>query len=181
MIWFHDMILNPLFLHLINSMTAHQNCLVGMHDTSYDTLLLSASQRCTDHLCTLCEFSSVCSRSGEKFQTFRPRGAATGVGLVGILITGNSDGVRTSSKSMCACGVLSRPRGKKLVKFGTSFDDRSFQTGASHMKDHGFPKGDVSIQTPVAGDFIVWPHKNFHGTQSPLYHGFDFLAHFRYR
>ena len=42
---------------------------------------------------SLCEFSSVCSRSGEKFQTFRPRGAATGVGLVGILITGNSDGV----------------------------------------------------------------------------------------
>ena len=56
---------------------------------------------------------------------------------------------------MCAYGVLSRPRGKKLVKFGTSFDDRSFQTGASHMKDHGFPKGDVLIQTPVAGDFIV--------------------------
>ena len=119
--------------------------------------------------------------NGEKFQTFRPRGAETGVGLLGILITGNSDGVRTSSKSMCACGVLSRPCGKKLVKFGTSFDDRSFQTGASHMKDHGFPKGDMSIQTPVAGDFIVWPHKNFHGTQSPLYHGFDFLAHFRYR
>ena len=68
-----------------------------------------------------------------------------------------------------------------MVKFGKSFDDRSFQTGASHMKDHGFPKGDVSIQTPVAGDFIVWPHKNFHGMQSPLYHGFDFLAHFRYR
>ena len=130
---------------------------------------------------SLCEFSSVCSRSGEKFQTFRPRGAATGVGLVGILITGNSDGVRTSSKSMCACGVLSRPRGKKLVKFGTSFDDRSFQTGASHMKDHGFPKGDVSIQTPVAGDFIVWPHKYFHGTQSSLYHGFYFLVHFKYR
>ena len=101
---------------------------------------------------SLCEFSFVCPRSGEKFQTFRPRGAATGVVLVGILITGNSDGVRTSSKSMC---VLSRPRGKKLVKFGTSFDDRSFQTGASHMKDHGFPKGDVSIQTPMACDFIV--------------------------
>ena len=82
---------------------------------------------------------------------------------------------------VCACGMLSRPRGKKLVKFGTSFDDRSFQTGASHMKDHGFPKGDVSIQTPVVGDFIVWPHKNFHGTPSPLYHGFDFLAQFRYR
>ena len=98
-----------------------------------------------------------------------------------MLVTGNSDGVRTSSKSMCARGVLSRPRGKKLVKFGTSFDDRSFQTGASHMKDHGFPKGDMSIQTPVASDFIVRPHKNFHGTQSPLYHGFDFLAHFSYR
>ena len=129
---------------------------------------------------SLCEFSSVCSRSGEKFQTFRPQGAATGVGLVGILIIENSDGVRTSSKLMYACGVLSRPRGKNLVKFGTSFDDHSFQTEAYHMKDRGFPKGDVSIQTPVAGDFIVWPHKNFHSTQSPLYHGFDFLAHFRY-
>lgn len=51
MIRFHDMILNPLFLHLINSMTAHQNFLVGMHDTSYHTPLLSAYQRCTDHLC----------------------------------------------------------------------------------------------------------------------------------
>ena len=61
---------------------------------------------------SLCEFSSICSRSGEKFQTFQPRGAATGVGLVGILFIGNSDGVRTSSKSMCARGVLSRPHGK---------------------------------------------------------------------
>ena len=110
---------------------------------------------------SLSKFSSVCLRRGEKFQTFRPWGASTSVGLVGILIIGNSDGVRTSSKSMCACGVLSRPRGKNLVKFGTSFYDCSFQTGASHMKDHGFPKGDVSIQTPMAGDFIVWPHKNF--------------------
>ena len=115
---------------------------------------------------SLSEFSSVCSRSGEKFQTFRPRGAATGVGLVCVLITENS---------MCACGVLSRPRGKILVKFGTSFDDRSFQP-----EESWFPKGDVSIQTLVAGDFIVWPHKKFHGTQSPLYHRFDFLAHFRY-
>ena len=77
---------------------------------------------------------------------------APGVGIVGILVTGNSDGVRTSSKSMCARGVLSRPHGKKLVKFGTNFDDHSFQTGASHMKDHGFPKGDVSIQSLVASD-----------------------------
>ena len=130
---------------------------------------------------SLCEFSSICSRSGEMFQTLWPRGAATGVGLVGILITGKSDGVRTSSKSIYACGVLSRPCGKKLVKFGTSFYDRSFQTGASHMKDHDFPKGDVSIQTPVAADFIVGPHKNFHGTQSPLYHRFDYLVHFTYR
>ena len=99
---------------------------------------------------SLCEFSSICSRSGEKFQTFRPRGAATGVGLVGILITENSDGVRTSSKSMCACGVLSRPRGKKLVKFGTSFDDRSFQTRASHMKDHGFQKETCQFK-------LLWP------------------------
>ena len=129
---------------------------------------------------SLCYFLSVCSRSGEKFQTFRPWGAATSVGLVGILITENSGGVQTSSKSMCACGVLSWSHGKKLVKFVTSFDDRSFQTGASHMKDHGFRKGDVSIQTRVVGDFIIWPHKKFHGRQSPLYHGFDFLTEFRY-
>ena len=105
---------------------------------------------------SLCEFSSVCSRSGEKFQTFRPRGAATGVGLVGILITGNSDGVRTSSKSMCACGMLSRPRGKKLVKFGTSFDDCSFQTGASPMKDHAFQKETCQFK-------LVWPVTSLFG------------------
>ena len=148
------MILNPLFLHLINSMTAHQNCLVGMHDTSYDTPLLSAYQRrCTDHLCVaLWVFIRLFEKRGE-------------VSNISAARCGHwrrpSWGVRTSSKSMCTCGVLSRPRFKKLVKFGTSFDDRSFQTGASHMKDHGFPKGDMSIQTPVAGDIIVWPHKNF--------------------
>ena len=131
---------------------------------------------------SLCEFSSICSRSGEKFQTFRPRGVATGVGLVDILFIGNSDGVRTSHQNRCVPVACSHdPVEIFSVKFDTSFDDCSFQTGASHMKDHGFAKGDVSIQTPVVGDFIVWPHKNFHGTQSPLYHGFDFLAHFRYR
>ena len=104
---------------------------------------------------SLCEFSSICSRSGEKFQTFRSRGAATSVGLVGILITKNSDGVRTSSKSMCARGVLSRPRGKNLVKFGTSFDDHSFQTGASHKKDDGFQKEtcQFKLQWPVTSPF----------------------------
>ena len=130
---------------------------------------------------SLCEFSSICLRSGEKFQTFRSRGAATGVGLVGILITGNSDGVRTSSKSMCARGVLSRPRGKKLVKFGTSFDDCSFQIEASHVKYHGFQKETCQFKLlwPVTSSFGLI--KNFHGTQSPLYHGFYFLAHFGYR
>jgi len=101
-------------------------------------------------LCVALRVFIYCLRNGEKFQTFWPRGAATGVGLVGILITGNSDGVRTSSKSMCACGVLSRPRGKKLVKFGTSFDDRSFQIGASHMKDHGFQKETCQFK-------LLWP------------------------
>ena len=95
-------------------MTAHRNCLVGLHDTSYDTPYYQRSKEGVHIICVLlCEYSSVFSRSGEKFQTFRPRGAATGVGLVGILITENSDGVQTSSKLMCACGVLSRPRGKK--------------------------------------------------------------------
>ena len=68
----------------------------------------------------LCEYSSVCSGSGEKFQTFRPRGAATGVGLVDILITGNSDGVRTSSKLMCALACSHDPmekNGKVWHKF----------------------------------------------------------------
>src|SRR5215216_4152884 len=106
---------------------------------------------------SLCEFSSVCSRSREKFQTFRLRGAATGVGLVGILITGNSDGVQASSKSVCARGVLSRPRGNFLVKFGTSFDDRSLETGASHKKDHGFQKEmcQFKFQWPVTSSFGI--------------------------
>ena len=104
---------------------------------------------------SLCEFSSVCSRSGEKIQTFRPRGAASGVGLVGILIIKNSDGVWTSSKSMCSCGVLSRPRGNFLVKFGTSFDDHSLKTRASHKKDHGFQKEtcQFKLQWPVTSSF----------------------------
>ena len=112
MIRFHDMILNPLFLHLINSMTAHKNFLVGMHILAMIPPYYQPSKGVQIICASLCEFSSVCSRSGQKFQTFRPRGAATGIGLVGILITENSDGVRTSSKSMCACGVLSQPRGK---------------------------------------------------------------------
>ena len=58
-------------------------------------------------------------------------------------------------QNRCVPVACSHDPMEKLVKFGTSFDDRSFQTGASHMKDHGFPKGDVSIQTPVVGDFIV--------------------------
>ena len=129
---------------------------------------------------SLCEFSSVCSRSGEKFQTFRPRGAATGVGLVGILITENSDGVRTSSKLMCALACSHDPM-EKIGKVWHKFWWPLLPNRSISHEGSWFPKGDVSIQTPVAGDFIVWPHKNFHGTQSPLYHGFDFLAHFRYR
>ena len=44
---------------------------------------------------------------------------------------------------------------KKLVKFGTSFDDRSFQTGASHMKDHGFQKEtcQFKLQWPMTSSF----------------------------
>ena len=136
-------------------MTAHQNWLVGMilamishydHPSKEGVQIICAS---------LCEFSSVCSRSGEKFQTFRPRGAATGVGLVGIWITGNSDGVRTSSKLVCVRGMLSRPHGIFLLKFGTSFDDRSMETGASHKKDHGFQKEtcQFKLQWPVTSSF----------------------------
>ena len=77
-------------------------------------------------------------------------------------------------QNRCVPVACSHDPVEKNGKFGTSFDDRSFQTGASHMKDHGFPKGDVSIQTPMVGDFIVWPHKNFQGTQSTLYHGLIF-------
>ena len=43
-------------------------------------------------------------------------------------------------KSMCHRGVLSRSIGENLVKFGTSYDDRSMETGASHKKDHSFQK-----------------------------------------
>ena len=75
---------------------------------------------------SLCEFLSVCSRSGEKFQTFPPRGAATGVGLVDNLVTGNLDGVRTSHENRCVPVACYHDPVEKMVKFGTSFDDRSF-------------------------------------------------------
>mgnify|MGYP005831034901 CR=1 FL=1 len=161
-------------------MINHKHCLVGMHDTSYDTpitISLSIQIICA----SLCEFSFVCFRSGEKFQTFWSRGVATSVGLVGILITGNLDGVRTSSKLMCARGVLSRPHGKKLVKFGTSFDDRPFQTRASHMKDHGFQKETCQFKLlwPVTSSFgliKISTVRNHHYTT-----GFYFLVHFTYR
>ena len=39
---------------------------------------------------------------------------------------------------------------KKMVKFGTSFDDRSFETGEFHMKDHGFPKEMCQFK-------LLWP------------------------
>ena len=131
-------------------MTTHQNCLVGMilaMISHYD----QPSKEGVQIICaSLCEFSFVCSRSREKFQTFRPWGAAIGIGLVGMLVTGNSDGVRTSSKLMCTCAMLWRPRGKKLVKFGTSFDDCSFQIEASHVKYHGFQKETCQFK-------LLWP------------------------
>ena len=131
-------------------MTAHQNCLVGMIlavISHYD----QPSKEGVKIICaSLCRFSSVCSRSREKFQTFRPRGAATGIGLVDILITGNSDGVRTSHQNWCVPVACYHDPVEKMVKFGTSFDDRSFQTGASHMKGHGFPKETSQFK-------LLWP------------------------
>jgi hypothetical protein len=90
-------------------------------------------------VCRFAYFHSL-SKELEDFQTFQMRDAATGVGLVGILITGNADGVQKSRKLACHHGVLSRTHGKFLVKFGTSLDDRSLETGASHKKDHSFQK-----------------------------------------
>ena len=90
----------------------------------------------------VCHFACFhsCPRNGKNFQTFRMRDAAIDVGLVGILITGNADGVQKSRKSVCHHGILSRPLGIFLVKFGTSLDDRSLETRASHKKDHSFQK-----------------------------------------
>jgi hypothetical protein len=93
-----------------------------------------------NHLCVALHVFIHCPRNGKNFQTFWLRDVATGVGLVGILITGNADGVRKSRKLVCHHGMLSRPRGKILVKFGTSLDDRSLETRASHKKDHSFQK-----------------------------------------
>jgi hypothetical protein len=83
------------------------------------------------------------------------RDATTGVGLVGILITGNADGVRKSRKSVCHRGMLSRPHGNFLVKFGASLDDRSLEIGASHKNDHSFQKEtwQFELQSPVTSSF----------------------------
>ena len=93
-----------------------------------------------NHLCVTLRVFIHCPRNWKIFQTFQMQDAATGVGLVGILITGNADAIRKSRKSVCHHGVLSRPSGKFVVKFGTSLDDRSLETGASHKKDHSFQK-----------------------------------------
>jgi hypothetical protein len=49
-----------------------------------------------NHLCVALRVFIHCPRNWKNFQTFRMRDAATGVGVVGILITGNADGVRKS-------------------------------------------------------------------------------------
>ena len=84
-----------------------------------------------NHLCVPLRVFSHCPINGKNFQIFRLRDAAAGVGLVGILITGNADGLRKSGKSVCHRGVISRHRGIFLVKLGTSYDYRSLETIAS--------------------------------------------------
>ena len=51
--------------------------------------------------------------------------------------------------NVCLWHAITTPW-KKMVKFGTSFGDRSFQPGASHMKDHGFPKETSQFK-------LLWP------------------------
>ena len=82
-------------------MTAHQNCLVGMILAMISHYDQPSKEGVQIIYASLCEFSSICSRSREKFQTFQLRGAATGVGLVDILITKNSDGLQTSHQNRC--------------------------------------------------------------------------------
>ena len=64
-------------------------------------------------------------------------------------------------QNRCVPVACSHDPVEKIGKVWHKFCWPLLPNGASHMKDHGFPKGDVSIQTPVAGDFIVWSHKNF--------------------
>ena len=132
-------------------MTTHQNCLVGMHDTSYDTPLLSASQRrCTDHLCVAL-WVFIC--------LFKKRGEVSNISAARCghwrrpswyfnyrKFRWSSDIIKID---VCPWRSLMTPW-KKLVKFGTSFDDCAFQTGASHMKDHGFQKEMCQFK-------LLWP------------------------
>ena len=156
-------------------MTTHQNCLDMIppyYQPTKGVQIICAS---------LCEFSSVCSRSGEKFQTFWPRGAATSLGLVDILIIGYLDGVQTSHQNRCVPVACYHDQVEKNGKVWHKFWWSLLPNQSISHEGSWFPKWDVLIQTRVAGDIIVWPHKYFHGRQSPLYHGFYFMEHFGYR
>ena len=71
--------------------------------------------------------------------------------------------------NVCPWRALTTPW-KKLVKFGTSFDDRSFQTGASHMKDHGFQKETCQFK-------LLWPMTSSFGLiKISMVHNHDYAT-----
>ena len=101
-----------------------------------------------DHLCVVLRVFIHCVRNGNKLQIVRPQGAARGVGLVGILISGNAYRVRKITKIIvslsCALMIAWKKFGKVWHKFWCShLPYRSISQEGSQ-----FPKGDAALQTP---------------------------------
>ena len=153
MIWYSS-------LSSFNSMTAHQNFLVGMHDTSYDTPLLSAWQRrCTDHLCiALWVFIRLFEKRGEVSNISAARCShwhRPSWYFNHRKFRWSSDIIKVN---VCLWRALMTPW-KKIGKVWQKFWWSLVPNRSISHEGSWFPKGDVSIETPVAGDFIVCPHK----------------------
>jgi hypothetical protein len=80
---------------------------------------------------------------------------------------------------MCNRGMISRPLGIFLVKFGTSYDDRSLETRASHKKDHSLQKEmwQFELQSSVTASFCLEIFSTICNRHYTL--GLKKMAHFR--
>ena len=77
---------------------------------------------------SLCVFFVILQGNGKNFQTFYDGRCVN----VGNLITGNANGLKKITKiGVSSCRDLETPW-EKLVIIGTSYDDRSLETVASH-------------------------------------------------
>jgi hypothetical protein len=131
----------------------------------------------------VCRFTSFHSLSEkwEKLQTVWPQGVVRGVGLVGILISGNAYRVRKITKIIVslwrALTIAWKKFGKVWHKFWSS--DRPYRSIS--QEGSYFPKGDATFRTPNRQLLHRSASKKIMVNNHGYTLWFDFLAHFRSR